>query len=87
MQITSGELEAFRLAVRSFCAEVSYIECNTTKNRFKNVIPKVLFENKNFEDFEFDLISILKVINRNQLFDNKTFHFNVIKGVCFFSTH
>ena len=87
MQITSGELEAFQLAVRSFCTEVSYIECNTTKNRFKNVIPKVLFENKNFEDFEFDLISILKVINRNQLFDNKTFHFNVIKGVCFFSTH
>ena len=87
MKITSGEFEAFRLAVRSFCAEVSYIECNTTKNRFKNVIPNDLFEKKNFEDFEFDLISILKVINRNQLFVNKTFHFNVIKGVCFFSTH
>ena len=87
MQITSGELEAFQLAVRSFCTEVSYIECNTTKNRFKNVIPKVLFENKNFEDFEFDLIVILKVMNRNQLFDDKTFHFNIIKGVCFYTTH
>ena len=87
MQITSGELKAFQLAVRSFCTEVSYIECNTTKNRFKNVIPKVLFENKNFEDFEFDLIVILKVMNRNQLFDDKTFHFNIIKGVCFYTTH
>ena len=59
----SGELEVFRLAVRSFCTDVSYIECNTTKNQFKNVIPKAVFDNQSFDDFEFDLITVLKVIN------------------------
>ena len=47
--------------MRSFCTEVSYIECNTMKNQFKNVIPKAKFEE--FTDFEFDLITLLKVIH------------------------
>ena len=50
-----GELDAFQLAVRSFCNEVSYIQCNVKKDQFLNLIPDVA------EDFEFDLFVALKV--------------------------
>ena len=50
-----GELDAFQLAVRSFCNEVSYIQCNVKKDQFLNLIPDAV------EDFEFDLFVALKV--------------------------
>ena len=48
-------MDAFQLAVRSFCNEVSYIQCNVKKDQFLNLIPDVA------EDFEFDMFVALKV--------------------------
>ena len=53
--IYSGELDAFQLAVRSFCNEVSTIQCNVKKGQFLNLVPQTV------EDFEFDLMVALKV--------------------------
>ena len=50
-----GELDAFQLAVRSFCNEVSYIQSNVKKDLFLHLIPRTV------EDFEFDLMVALKV--------------------------
>ena len=54
-KICLGELEAFQLAVRSFCNEVSYIQCNVKEDQFLHLIPRTV------EDFEFDLIVAVKV--------------------------
>ena len=48
-------MEAFQLAERSFCNEVSYIQSNVKKDVFVDLIPKAV------EDFEFDLIVAVKV--------------------------
>ena len=48
---------AFKLAVRSFCKEVAYIQCNVKKDQFRHLI-------RNPEDvnyFEFDLMAAVKV--------------------------
>ena len=50
-----GELEAIQLAERSFCSEVSFIQCNVKKEDFLHLIPRAV------EDFEFDLMVALKV--------------------------
>ena len=89
IEISSGELEVFQLAVRSFCTEVSYIECNTTKNQFKNVIPKDIFVP--LEDFEIDLMTVLKVIDhqlRTNIFLCKLIiDLEFIKGLRYFASH
>ena len=48
-------MEAFQLAKRSFCNEVSYIQSNVKKDDFVDLIPR------DVEDFEFDLIVAVKV--------------------------
>ena len=50
-----GELDAFQLAVRSFCNEVSYIQCNVKKDQFQNLI------SESVRNFEFDLMVAVKV--------------------------
>ena len=89
IEISSGELEVFQLALRSFCTEVSYIECNTTKNQFKNVIPKDIFVP--LEDFEIDLMTVLKVIDhqlRTNIFLCKLIiDLEFIKGLRYFASH
>ena len=52
-----GEFVAFKLAERSFCKEVAYIQCNVKKDQFRHLI-------RNPEDvnyFEFDLMAAVKV--------------------------
>ena len=48
---------AFQLAVRSFCKEVAYIQCNVKMDQFRHLI-------RNPEEekyFEFDLMAAVKV--------------------------
>ena len=50
-----GELDAFQMAVRSFCYDTVMIQCNVKKDQFLNLIPKAV------GNFEFDLMVALKV--------------------------